>query len=103
LGWYRKEAGALVASVRLTPKAHRDSVDEIGRLSNGSEVLRVRVRALPADGAANAALVQLLARSLKVPKSAIEVVAGHGQRVKQVRIAGDPDDLAKRILALAKG
>jgi hypothetical protein len=99
LSWYRREAGALVVAVRLTPKAHRDSVDGVGVLSNGTEVVQARVRALPADGAANAALVKLLAGSLRLPKSAVEVVAGHAQRVKQVRIAGDPDDLANRIRA----
>jgi hypothetical protein len=102
LSWYRKEAGALVVTVRLTPKAHRDALEGIGVLSNGNEVVQARVRALPADGAANAALVQLFAKALRAPKSAIEIVAGHSQRLKQVRIAGDPHELVERIGALAK-
>jgi uncharacterized protein (TIGR00251 family) len=102
LSWYRKEAGALVVTVRLTPKAHRDALEGIGVLSNGNEVVQARVRALPADGAANAALVKLFAKALRAPKSAVEIVAGHSQRLKQVRIAGDPDELAQRIGALAK-
>jgi hypothetical protein len=97
LSWYRKEPGALVVRVRLTPKGNRDALDGIGNLSDGSEVVQARVRAPPADGAANAALVKLLATTLRVPKSSIEIVAGQSNRLKQVRIAGNPDDLARRL------
>ena len=102
MAWYRKQAGALVVTVRLTPKAHRDVIDGIGVLSDGNEVVQARVRAPPAEGEANAALVRLFARELKVPKSAIAIVAGQSQRLKQVRIAGEPEDLARRIGALTQ-
>jgi uncharacterized protein (TIGR00251 family) len=102
LSWYRKEPGALVVRVRLTPKAHRDALDGIGIRSDGSEVVQARVRSPPADGAANAALIKLIAAILRVPKSSVEIVAGHSGRVKQVRIAGDPDDLVKRMAAAGK-
>jgi uncharacterized protein YggU (UPF0235/DUF167 family) len=40
------------------------------------------------DGAANEELVRLLAREYKVPKSAIEIVAGLSSRRKTIRIQG---------------
>lgn len=92
---YRIEDGGVVLSVRLTPKAARDGVDGIRTLDDGSEVASVRVRAPPVDGAANAALVGLLARTFGVPKSAVRLVSGEGARLKRVRIAGDPDNLAR--------
>jgi uncharacterized protein YggU (UPF0235/DUF167 family) len=64
-------------------------------------VALIRVRALPAEGEANAALTGLLAKRLRVPKSAVTIAAGHSARVKQVRIAGDPDALAREIDAWA--
>ena len=67
---HRVEADAVVVSLRLTPKAARDGIDGIGMLSDGRPVVLARVRAVPADGAANAALVGLLAKTLKVRKSA---------------------------------
>ncbi len=79
----------IVLAVRLTPKAARATIDGLGRLSDGSEVVIARVRALPAEGAANAALVALLAKALGVPKSAIAIVAGGGARLKRVHIEGD--------------
>ena len=97
----RPEAGGLVVRVRLTPKASRDAVGRLERLADGNEVLTAHVRALPADGAANAALARLLAETLDVAKSKVEVVAGHSSRVKSVRIACDGEAAAARLAALA--
>lgn len=52
--------------------------------------------AAPSDGAANAAVVALLARALRVPKSAVRIAAGETARVKRLEIEGvGPDDLAR--------
>lgn len=96
---YRAEPGGVLVSVRLTPRAGRDSIDGIGTLSDGRAVALIRVRALPAEGEANAELIALLAKRLRVPKSAVTIAAGHGARLKQVRIAGDPAALAREIEA----
>jgi hypothetical protein len=94
---YRLESGGVLLSVRLTPRAGRDSVDGIGVLSDGRAVAQVRVRALPTEGEANAALIALLAKCLRVAKSAVTIASGHNARLKQVRIAGDPAALAQEI------
>lgn len=60
-------------------------------------MLRVRVGAPPVDGAANAALILLLAGALGVPKSAVAISAGETSRIKTVDIAGEPADLAARL------
>jgi uncharacterized protein (TIGR00251 family) len=91
---YRREADGIVLAVRLTPRANRDSADGIGTLSDGQQVALARVRAVPEDGAANDALVALLARTFGRPKSAVTLVRGATQRVKHVRIAGAPEALA---------
>jgi uncharacterized protein (TIGR00251 family) len=91
---FRKEAEGIVLTVRLTPKANRDSIDGVGSLADGTGVALARVRAVPEDGAANAALIVLVAKSLGVPKSAVTLVRGATQRVKQMRIAGEAERLA---------
>ncbi len=91
---FRREADGIVLSVRLTPKANRDSVDGVGTLADGSEVALARVRAVPEDGAANVALIVLIAKTFGLPKSAVALVRGATQRVKQMRITGTPDQLA---------
>jgi uncharacterized protein (TIGR00251 family) len=91
---YRVEPDAIVLTVRLTPRADRDAVEGIGILADGQAVLRARVRAVPEDGAANKALIALLAKLFRRPKSAIGLVSGASGRIKQLRIAGEPADLA---------
>ena len=91
---YRLVPDGLLLTVRLTPHADRDAVTGVGALSDGQEVAHVRVRAIPEDGAANKALIALLAKTFHRPKSAIELVTGATARVKQVRITGVPAELA---------
>ena len=96
---YRTVPDGIVLSVRLTPKSSRDGVDGVGALSDGTEVALARVRGLPEEGAANAALVALMAKTFHVPKSAVSIVGGGKARLKQVRIAADPSRLAEVIAA----
>jgi uncharacterized protein (TIGR00251 family) len=55
--------------------------------------LRVRVAAPPVDGAANAAVLRLLADLLGVPRSRLEIASGASARHKRVTIAGLTPDL----------
>ena len=62
--------------------------------------LRVRVAAPPVDGAANAALVRLLAGVVGVARSDVAIVAGESGRRKRVAFAGvEPDLLIERLEA----
>jgi uncharacterized protein YggU (UPF0235/DUF167 family) len=66
-------------------------------------ILRLRVAAPPAGGAANEAVRTLLAERLSCARSQVEIVRGHTARTKLVRIAGlAPADAAVRLeLAVA--
>lgn len=90
-------------TVRLTPKGGRDALDGVTPLADGSAVLKARVRAAPEDGAANAALLALLAKTLGVAKSDVALTAGHTARVKTIVITGDGPALDARLLAALKG
>jgi uncharacterized protein YggU (UPF0235/DUF167 family) len=50
--------------------------------------LRVRLTAPPAEGAANDALIKLLARALGVPRSRVKVARGAASRNKLVEVLG---------------
>ena len=91
--WIRVADG-LVVAVRLTPKGGRDAIDGLERLADGRAVLKVRVRAAPSEGAANAALVRLMAQALDVPPRQVSLTAGATARVKRIKIAGDAARLA---------
>lgn len=73
----------LVLHVRVQPRAaHEGFAGEHGGR------LKVRVSAPPVEGAANARLVELLARALGLPRSAFTITRGAGARDKDVVIRG---------------
>ncbi|MCC2108571.1 MAG: DUF167 domain-containing protein [Hyphomicrobiales bacterium] len=98
---WRATADGLSLVVRLTPKGGRDAIDGVETMSDGKSVLKARVRAVPEDGKANAALVELLAKALRVPRSAVSVATGQTSRVKTLEISGDPDALAEALARAA--
>ena len=85
-------------SVKVVPRASRDKV--VG-WSGG--VLRLRVRAPPQDGRANAAVVALLAGALGVRKSAVVITAGHASAVKRVAVEGLTRNEVDQRLSIATG
>jgi len=79
--------------VRVTPRAGRDDVE--GFDSTGT--LRVRVRAAPADGQANAAVAALLAKALGLPGRDVALVYGGNARVKVFDVPLSEGELGARL------
>lgn len=75
-------------AVRVTPKGGRDAIDGWTADADGRPLLKLRVSAAAADGAANAAVTALVARSLGLPRSAVRIAAGDTSRVKRLEIEG---------------
>lgn len=75
--------------MRAQPGASRDAVEGVGEDAAGQRFLKVRVRAVAEKGKANAAIEQVLAKALGVPRSAVSVEKGETQRIKTVRISAD--------------
>jgi uncharacterized protein (TIGR00251 family) len=88
----------LAFAVRVTPRASRD---ELAGAAEG--VLKVRLTAPPVEGAANQALIKLLAKALDLPKSRLRLLAGEKSRNKTVWVEGlQPAELERR-LGLCQG
>jgi uncharacterized protein YggU (UPF0235/DUF167 family) len=80
-------------AVRLTPRAGVDRVDGV----SDEGVLQVRVAAPAVNGAANAALVRLLADELDVARTSVQMVAGATGRHKLIVVDGvSPEEAAAR-------
>jgi uncharacterized protein YggU (UPF0235/DUF167 family) len=67
--------------IRVTPRSAADRID-----IEADGTLHVHVRAAPVDGAANEAVIRLLARHFDVPRSRVALVAGGTARRKIVEI-----------------
>jgi len=72
-----------LVAIRVQPRASREGVQGVR-----GEAIAIQLKAAPVDGAANAALLKLLARVLKVPLSNIELVRGATGRSKWIRVEG---------------
>jgi uncharacterized protein (TIGR00251 family) len=70
-------------TVRVTPRASRDDI-----AGWEGDTLRVRVKAAPTDGNANAAVAALLANALAVRQSSVHIVSGAASRTKIVEVEG---------------
>ena len=81
--------------IRLTPGASSDRIDGWDVDADGRAILKVRVRARPVEGEANAALLKLMAKTLGVPKSAVSLARGGQSRIKMIAVAGLSEDEAK--------
>jgi hypothetical protein len=79
--------------IHLQPGAKRN---EIVGLREG--VLYAKVTALPQKGQANRALVELLARTLGIPKSNVEIIRGQSSRSKVIAVHGLTGEEVKEIL-----
>ncbi len=76
-------ADGIRLQIRVQPRAART---ELAGQQGGA--IRIRVAAPPVDGAANEALVRLLAQRLDVPRSAVTIAAGASARRKVVLVTG---------------
>ena len=92
---WRALADGLAIVVRVTPRGGRDALT-----AGTDEHFAARLAAAPMDGAANAGLVALVAKTFGVPKRAVTIVAGETARLKRLHIAGNATTLAEIAAAL---
>lgn len=76
-------------TVHVQPRAARTEI-----VGEHGDALKIRVAAPPVDRAANQELIRFLAKRLRVPTTAVHIVAGHNARRKVVEI----DDLSTQEL-----
>ncbi|MEP3068599.1 MAG: DUF167 family protein [Parvibaculum sp.] len=94
---FEATAEGLRLRVRLTPSASRDVIGDVAMDAEDVAWLTATVTSAPENGRANKALISMLAKSWKLPKSIIDVRSGATQRRKTLLIAGDGTALAAQL------
>lgn len=79
-------------AVRVTPRSAKPGVRGWRAGADGREELEIHVAEAPTDGAANDAVVRLLAKALGVSRSELAIISGQTSRHKRVAI---PFELAE--------
>lgn len=67
-------------------------------LQNG--MLKLAVTVAPEKGKANKAVIKLVARRLKVPDSAVQIIAGHTSSQKQILVSGLDAEKVRQLLQI---
>lgn len=92
LTWCSALPGAIRLAVQITPNAKKTEVT--GWLD---DVLKLRLRAQPIEGKANQALVEFIAKALKVPRTAVTITHGQTNKKKLIEVRSGtltPNDVA---------
>jgi uncharacterized protein (TIGR00251 family) len=84
--------GGVRFAVRVSPRSSRSAIEGIH-----AAALKVRLSAPPVDGAANEALIVLLAHALGVPRRDVAIVRGLTSRNKVVDITGVTAEDVRRL------
>jgi uncharacterized protein YggU (UPF0235/DUF167 family) len=96
----RAEGLATLIAIRLTPRGGRDALEPARQLADSRSVLSARVRAVPENGEANRALIELVSKTLGCPVRAVQLVSGATSRLKTVRVEWAYQDVKNRLLRL---
>jgi uncharacterized protein (TIGR00251 family) len=86
--------GTVIVAVRVSPRSSRDAIE-----GEHSGALKIRLTGPAIEDRANENLRRILAAALKVPISAVKIVAGEKSRSKRAAIAGVTRE---QVLALAE-
>ena len=90
---FRQTRDGVLLAVRVTPKSSRNEVTGLHTAADGAVSLAVKVTAPPDKGKANKAMIEVLAKTFRLPKSALTLVSGETDRHKVVSVAGNLPDL----------
>ncbi len=71
----------MIFSVKVVPRASKSEI--VGEMDGA---LKIRIASPPVDGAANAELIKLLAKTCGIAKSEIEIISGETSKTKQIKI-----------------
>jgi uncharacterized protein (TIGR00251 family) len=83
--------------VRVTPRSAKPGINGWRAGADGGDELEVRVAEAPADGAANEAVVRMIAKALGASRAEVRIVSGAASRHKRVAIPFDVEEARRRL------
>jgi uncharacterized protein len=87
--------GAIV-TVKVIPRAAKTAI-----AGARDDTLLIRLAAAPVGGAANTALIDLLANTFGVPKRQVTIISGEKSRTKHVKVMGVAAEVVRQRLGLS--
>lgn len=88
--WTKTTGNGVQISIHLSPRAKTDRIDGFH-----GDALKVRIKAPPVDGKANAYLCAFIAQTLGIAASRVSLVRGETSRSKTLLITGLPEQTVR--------
>lgn len=86
----------VIVRVRVQPGAAQDRIRGVVETAEG-HALALSVTAPAEDGRANGAVIAALAKSWRLPKSALAIISGNKGRIKTILVTGEPSEILPRL------
>ena len=86
-----------IVAIRVTPRSAKPGIGGWREGADGRRELEIRVAEAPADGAANDAVVKLLAKALRISRGQVTIISGATSRNKRVAIPFGVEELSRRL------
>ena len=75
--------------IKVTPNSSQTKISGKFLDEKNQEHIKINLAAVPEDNKANIELIKFLAKTLKIPKSKIEIIRGETSRMKVIKIEGE--------------
>jgi uncharacterized protein (TIGR00251 family) len=85
-------------AIYVTPRSAKPGIGGWRKDADGREELEVRVAAAPTDGAANSAVVKVVAKALGINRSQVFIAAGATSRHKRVELPLQAEEVRRRLM-----
>mgnify|MGYP001608505036 CR=1 FL=1 len=72
--------------IKVLPKSPKNEITEIMKDESGEETIKIRIKAAPEKGKANAELIKFLSKELNISKENISIISGKSTTLKLVKI-----------------
>ena len=73
--------------IKVIPNSNTNEIKEIMTDDSGEETIKIKIKAIPEKGKANAELIKFLSKELEIKKSNISIISGKTDRIKLIRIS----------------
>ena len=93
----RANSGGVDLRLKVAPRAARNGIGGLLADTDGGARLKISVTAAPDSGEANKAVIQLLAKDWRLPKSSLSIATGAAERRKVLHIDGEPTSLSRHL------
>ena len=72
--------------IKVIPKSPKNEIVEIMEDADGEKTIKIRIKAAPEKGKANAELIKFLSKEMQIDKSRISILSGKSDTLKLIKI-----------------